>query len=309
MVGQFPFTTFQSPKGTFPRDIFVKDAVHEQYSRAIEEVKQSTLLKQMKSLAARLEKDGVQLFFLVIPSHLALHRDLLPSGPLPPEDEWSELGDPGPEDAYGVYRAVVDSDPKRILDLFKIYRDYRHAHPNELLYVPPDTHWTSLGIAVAVQGMLGLLGQRGMQVSLGTIAFDGFAEPTCDFIVLQTMHLPARYCLSNPELYFTEPRYFLRHDAKKDPISSNGGRLIVVGTSFTERFQHTGYGFGRMLGAALGKKTITSGKIAGGARQGLVDLIGSGFTFERGDTVIWEMPLTNLLSEAKSEVPDVPVKH
>jgi len=306
-VGQFPYDMFQSPKGKTPRRLFARDASDLIYSRAIAETKQNALLLQMTNLAATLDRAGITLVIVLVPLHIAIERDFMPSGSLPPLHQWNELKDPGPEDPYGVYQAIVDSAPLHILDLYKIYRDFRQANPDSPLYFPGDSHWSSLGITVAAQGVLNFLKQRGTEVDVGKVSFEGFGDHESKGQLISFLQLPESYVTSDPDLHWTEPLYILKKDRTLKLAAAGDGRLFVFGTSFTARFNKTGYGFAEMLAAGLGKKLTAWGNPGGGATQSLRYLQHEGFTLRRGDTVVWEMPLEAIQLDREAKIPELPL--
>jgi len=306
-MGQFPYDSFQGAKGKTPRRLFARDANHFMYSRAIPELKQNAFLAQIANLTATLDRVGITLVVVLVPLHIAIERDFVPSGPLPPLNRWNELKDPGPEDPYGVYRTAVESNPLHILDLHKIYRDYRQANPDALLYFPGDSHWSSLGIAVASQGVLSFLKQRETNVGVGKVSFDGFNEEKRKSQLIEYLQLPDAYVTSNPDLHWTEPLYILKNDRKRKLAATNGGRLFVLGTSFTARFIDTGYGFAEMLAAGMGKNLTAFGLAGGGATHGWHRLKYEGNTLRRGDTIVWEMPFESLLTDRDTQIPELPV--
>lgn len=202
------------------------------------------LAQELKTIFRDLDKAGVRTLLLPIPPKMAFYEDEF-NKRLPPSDEWQaesrHVNEIPMESPYQAYRVLTESDPKHIVDLFTTYRHHNPNDPNHFLYVPWDYHWSSFGITVAAQAILESLKSQGIAVGrLGEPRLTGIRPAFFRDTLLYLTQLPDWFLLHSKKFDWREPVYDV------DAVSgSPQGRLVIAGSSYTNRLRGTGHGLGK----------------------------------------------------------------
>jgi len=264
------------------------------------------LASEIKAIVDDLEKQGVHSVVVPIPGKLAFYRSKFPSR-LPPFDEWgagkiierqSERENP-----YELYRTLVTTDPKHVVDLYELYRQALSADPNNLIYVPWDYHWTSYGMNLTAQAVLDHLVKQGIwEGEVGRAKLAELRPAYFQDILLNHLRLPAWYLAHQSRFQWREPLYHL--DGKpKDPTHDPVKRVVVLGTSFTNRLRDTSYSFGAQLHSVLGGTLIYDAEDGRPIRSLGVKQKKHPLILQRGDLLVWEFPFTQLIEGEQKLVP------
>ena len=241
-----------------------------------------TLAAGARPALDRLKALGVTVVPVLVPTKLSLYRDELPYAigkrgrwALPPTDAQ-------PEDPDFVHRLLADGLPEAI-DLYEPFRAFRRTYPDRLLYPPLDYHWTSLGSAVAVDLIARQLMDRGvLSIEPHWIA-EGHRRLTASVLTDQ-YPLPHWYLDRASE--FSSEEEVVRFMTQ--PVTEKGGRLIVVGTSYS---QFPPEGFLGQLRSVFGRRVEAFVRPNNGYAGGFRMMKEAHFKLRRGDVLIWEMPL------------------
>ena len=99
---------------------------------------------------AMLQKEGWTLVVLPVPTKLSLYADLC-SWPRMDKDPLTRRPVPTDraDEVYDALLAGLQTEQIPTIDLRTLYRNYRAAHPTELLFPPGETHWSGIGLKVA----------------------------------------------------------------------------------------------------------------------------------------------------------------
>lgn len=230
----------------------------------------------------RLKALGVTVVPVLVPTKLSLYREELPYSigkrgrwALPPTDA-------DPEDPDFVHQVLTHDFPEAI-DLYETFRAFRRTDPDRLLYPPLDYHWTSLGSAVAVMTIARQMMDRGL------LSF----EPV--WLSEGRRHLSASLLTDQyplPRWYLTRAGEFQSEEEvvrfATQPVTEDAGRLIVLGTSFS---QFPPEGFLGQLRSVFGRRVEAFVRPNNGYAGGFQMMKDAHFKLRRGDLVIWEMPL------------------
>src|SRR5262245_6762763 len=242
-----------------------------------------TLAAGARPALDRLKALGVTVVPVLVPTKLSLYREELPYS-IGKRGRWSlPPADAQPEDPDFVHQLLTEGLPEAI-DLYEPFRAFRRTYPDRLLYPPLDYHWTSLGSAVAVVSIARQLMDRGLLSIEPRWLSEGRR-------ILSGSLLTDQYPLAR--WYLAQAREF--HNEEEvvrfvtQPAPEGAGRLVLLGTSFsTAETPEDFLGqvrsvFGRPLTAFVGPNNGYSG--------GFRMMKDRHRRLQRGDLVIWELPL------------------
>jgi hypothetical protein len=230
----------------------------------------------------RLKALGVTVVPVLVPTKLSLYREELPYS-IGKRGRWSRPPtDAQPEDPDFVHQVLDEGLPEAI-DLYETFRAFRRTYPERFLYPPLDYHWTSLGSAVAVVSIARQMMDRGLLS----------AEPR--WISEGRRHLSASLLTDQyplPRWYLTDASEFQSEEEVvrfvTQPVPERAGRLIVLGTSFS---QFPPEGFLGQLRSVFGRPVTAFVRPNNGYAGGFQMMKDAHFKVRRGDLVIWELPL------------------
>ncbi len=225
---------------------------------------------------------GVTVVPVLVPTKLSLYREELPYSigkrgrwALPPTDA-------DPEDPDFVHHLLAEGMPEAI-DLYEPFRAFRRTNPDRLLYPPLDYHWTSLGSAVAVALIARKMKDRGL-LSVEPVWLSEGRRHLSASLLTDQYPLPRWYLSRASE--FQGEEEVVRFVTQ--PVPAGAGRLIVLGTSFT---QFPPEGFLGQLRSVFGRRVEAFVRPNNGYAGGFQMMKDAHFKLRRGDLVIWELPL------------------
>jgi hypothetical protein len=225
---------------------------------------------------------GVTVVPVLVPTKLSLYREELPYS-IGKRGRWSRPPtDAQPEDPDFVHQLFAQGMPEAI-DLYEPFRAFRRTNPNRLLYPPLDYHWTSLGSAVAVVTIARPMMDRGLLPVEPHWLSEG-RRPVSASVLTDQYPLPRWYLTRGGE--FQSEEEVVRFVTQ--PVTPGAGRLIVLGTSFS---QFPPEGFLGQLRSVFGRKVEAFVKPNNGYAGGFQMMKDAHFKLRRGDLVIWELPL------------------
>src|SRR6266566_5144031 len=176
----------------------------------------------------RLKAQGVTVVPVLIPTKLSLYREELPYS-IGKRGRWSRPPtDAQPEDPDFVHQLLAQGLPEAI-DLYEPFRAFRRTYPDRLLYPPLDYHWTSLGSAVAVDLIARQLIDRGL-LSVEPVWLSEGRRSLFASLLTDQYPLPRWYLTRASE--FQSEEEFVRFVTQ--PVREGAGRLILLGTSFSD---------------------------------------------------------------------------
>ncbi len=233
---------------------------------------------------------GVRPFAVFVPPKTAIERERLPARlPLPklwkPDTGWAEETDAG-------RRLLAAHPPKHWVDLYGIFR---RARQNGEVYVPWDYHLTNYGMAVVTTEIVNLLNSEGESLGEPEIRQVGMRPRDYSDVLISMLNLPDML-LSRPEFGWSEPLYEVRTPGRL----TKWKRVVLAGTSFTDRLDKFGQGLPTLLEKAMHvpvKYLAANGSTADTILKKLVD---KGVKLEAGDVFILEQPLDHILREASA---------
>jgi hypothetical protein len=225
---------------------------------------------------------GVTVVPVLVPTKLSLYREELPYS-IGKRGRWSRPPtDAQPEDPDFVHQMLTQGMPEAI-DLYEPFRDFRRAYPDRLLYGPLDYHWTSLGSAIAVVTIARHLTDRGLLSAEPQWLSEG-RRPLSASVLTDQYPLPRWYLARATE--FQSEEEVVRFVTQ--PVREGAGRLIVLGTSFS---QFPPEGFLGQLRSVFGRRVEAFVRPNNGYAGGFQMMKDAHLKVRRGDVVIWELPL------------------
>jgi hypothetical protein len=239
------------------------------------------LAAAMRPTLDRLAAHGVHVVPVVVPTKLSIYRDELPHE-LDTRSRWTRrpAGDQR-EEPERIHQVIAEQIPEAI-DLYEPFRAFRRSDPDRRLYLPLDYHWTSLGSAVATLEVARVLMERGLLATAPQWLSEG-GRP------LSSSTLTDQYPL--PRWYIARGRDFQGEveDVRfvTSPVDETR-RVILDGTSFSGGRPEDFLG---QLRSVVGRRMVTFARPNNGYAGGFLRMKEIGFTFRRGDLVIWEIPL------------------
>ncbi len=285
-AGRLPAFIFSGRKDPLHR-LYLRDEIRFQFEAARALVEKG-FTPRIRAFIESLEKRGVTVIVLPVPTKIAIDRDRLPRA-LPQDSLWEGKSPRGKEDPYAVYKAYVDAAPEHVVDLHRAYVEYHQLFKSAEIYVPSDTHWSSLGIALAVSEVIKKLKALGWSVREPTIRYVYSSPAVAKFDLLAALELPESYLSTAPQLGWREPMY----DVPPVTDSSSAHKVVVAGSCYAIRLAETdgnepAYGLGAVLGRALGMVSAETNLANVPAAEPLARLVASHWLLERGDLLVWE---------------------
>jgi hypothetical protein len=242
---------------------------------------------------------GVTVVPVLVPTKVSLYREELPYS-IGKRGRWARPPtDAQPEDPDFVHQLLAHGLPEAI-DLYEPFRTFRRTFPERFLYPPLDYHWTSLGSAVAVVSIARELKDRGL-LSVEPQWLSEGRRPLSASLLTDQYPLPRWYMAHASE--FQSEEEVVRFVTQ--PVPEGAGRLIVLGTSFS---QFPPQGFLGQLRSVFGRPVTAFVKPNNGYAGGFQMMKDSHFKVRRGDLVIWELPLCCLNLGAPSIATDFDVE-
>jgi alginate O-acetyltransferase complex protein AlgI len=245
-----------------------------------------------------LTKAGIETVILPIPSKQSLDREILPVE-LEDRNIWKYVPPHQRETIRANYLSVLGIAPQHSVDLFDLYQKHMQLVPDHYLYVPWDIHWTTEGIAVAAQGILGHLKKKGEAVELYPLRDMGLAPLDHSAPLLSSLGLPSYYLRRAPQFQWRESLVTLDHLPEGKPVQ---GRLIVVGSSFCARHSGTQYNLGDQLSKALGRELTMFCAPSTDMEAGAKKMLEQKFSLKKGDIVVYEF-LFSHIPQSSLELP------
>lgn len=236
-----------------------------------------------------LESRGVHVVVVPPPTQASINTKYFE--PLPRMDPWTERKSGERVDARRVYADLVSASPRHIVDIHSIFAKELEENPAIELFGPFNSHWSSLGIALAARGAIAKLREQGWKISLPRLEPAGYSVPHYQHDFLLNLLLPQYFLSRLSAFQWAEPLYRLtetRHENQYFPLVS---RVVLAGTSYSTRFQNTEQSLGGMLAKTLNASLVDfsfDGSWAGGS---LKKMVKEGFRFSPGDLFVWEVPL------------------
>jgi acetyltransferase AlgX (SGNH hydrolase-like protein) len=230
----------------------------------------------------RLKALGVTVVPVLVPTKLSLYREELPYS-IGKRGRWSRPPTDAQREDPDFVHQVLDEGLPEAIDLYEIFRAFRRTYPDRLLYPPLDYHWTSLGSAVAVMTIARQMMDRGL-LSVEPVWLPEGRRPLFASLLTDQYPLPRWYLARASE--FQSEEEVVRFVTQ--PVPAGAGRLIVLGTSFS---QFPPEGFLGQLRSVFGRRVEAFVKPNNGYAGGFQMMKEAHFKVRRGDLVIWELPL------------------
>lgn len=289
-----PDFLFLGPKDPVQR-LYVREEIPFQYPAMRKRI-QEGFVHQIQEAIRFFESHGITLIIVPVPTKISIEREQLPKV-LPADTIWNagwttkEMRQ-GEEDPQLVYRTLVEAAPNHVVDLFTLYQKYKELSPNEELFVPGDTHWSSLGINLAAMGVIMKLRQRGWKIKKPKPHFVKYREPDFKLDLIRPLQLPQSYLTRAPAFHWEEPLYEI------SPLieGSSQGRIYIAGTCYSKRLSKTTFGFGRILGKALRRTPMDASVVMGGAKGAFARMRAQQWALFSGDVLVWEFPIREPMS-------------
>lgn len=241
-----------------------------------------TLAARSRPALDTLKALGVTVVPVLVPTKLSLYREELPYS-IGKRGRWSRPPtDAQPEDPDFVHQMLTDGMPEAI-DLYEPFRDFRRMYPDRVLYPPLDYHWTSLGSAVAVVTIARQMMNRGL-LSVEPVWLSEGRRHLSASLLTDQYPLPRWYLTRASE--FQSEEEVVRFVTQ--PVREGAGRLIVLGTSFS---QFPPEGFLGQLRSVFGRPVEAFVRPNNGYAGGFQMMKDAHFKVRRGDLLIWELPL------------------
>lgn len=287
-VGRVPEFLFLGTHEPYQR-IYLREEVPFQYPVTAGWVREA-LVPHLKRVAAHLEGTGVHFVIVPVPTKISIERGRVPT-PLPADQTWKPARAPasvrsGTEDAYEVYRTVVDAVPGRTVDLFEAFSLYRERHKGAELFVPADSHWSSLGIAVAADAVMKKLRGEGWRLPDFQLEKLRDRRPYYFHDLLAPLQLPIGFLRSSPGFQWHEPLYRLVPE-----VPQYQGKLLLAGTCYSDRLRPLGLSLGKVLAKALHRTLVDASFRNTDALGPLRRIHSEGWLLEPGDLLVWEFAL------------------
>jgi hypothetical protein len=243
-------------------------------------------LRPLREFLSVLDRHGIEVVVVPIPTKLSIYRD---NGPrvLPTENIF-RTQPPCAEDPDANYQQIVNFDP-RVVDVMAAYRSAKRLFPNTLLYWPTDSHWTSAGTIVAAGAVLQKLKSRGWPIAMPTPRYVGPRDLGSGADLIESFKLPKFFIAREPAFRFGDIVYAWQEPLPTTPREPPPGRLILAGTSYSERFQSWKFSFGKLIAEPLHRELIRPDGASGGrAITALQNLNQAGVQLRRGDILVIE---------------------
>ena len=278
-LGQIPFFVLIGRAGD-TRQMFERIEIYTLGYTSDQEIEESVI--EIRQQISDWQRKGAQVIFLPIPSKLSLNRNAMPKS-LPPFTVWEPCKMWKAEAPELVYRSLVTELPGSI-DLFSRFQ--RLLALGQTPYLNDDSHWNSLGIAEAARMVLSEIRPRR---SWNTSVYGGS---------LEGFHFLEEY-LQLPEWFMRRLKF---NGGKEElfgitPQINEGGRVLVLGTSFCYRLSHMELSLGELLKHALGRDLLQFCSAGNGVWGSVEEFESSGVEITRGDIIVWESPVVYILNK------------
>lgn len=236
----------------------------------------------------KLESKGVKVVIAPIPTKISVERELIQHD-LPKIDSTHPQSDLKglKEDSSYNYERLVHSDP-HFVDLLSPLREAQLAHPEENIYRPMDTHWSSQGLAISALAVLKHLDPKG--TSHASIVQTSKSYPKkYDHDFFRMLLLPRAIFRHFPAYSWEENVFNIEHEPRN--LASAHERLVLVGTSYSDCFKGSPHSFGKLLSHHLGRELLQSTDLGNYyAKRSLKKLAKKGYYAQKGDLFIFEFP-------------------
>lgn len=240
-------------------------------------------------LFAEAKCHGVRPFAVFVPPRAAIERNRLPAK-IPPVEIWRPLS-PWREETDAGRRALTGRNPDEFLDLYAVLRA---GLQQEEVYVPWDYHLTSFGEALVTAEIVRKLNASGEALGDPQVRRTGTHGPYHGDILIRLLKLP-NLLLKRPEFAWREPLYEVHTPGKLERWK----RVVLAGTSFTERLDDENLGLRSMVERALHVPVVRKAMNGATFDRALAQLVTEGVRLEAGDILVLEQPLDHILREAK----------
>lgn len=229
-----------------------------------------------------------------VPPKSVIEREELPAR-LPTERLWQPQGPTPPEDTNIGHRVLRARDPELFVDLFKTFEISRNQFPEEEIYVPWDYHLTSYGMSLLTADIVHRLNKRGESLGSPTLVRADSMPPRHDDIIINMLHLPKLVLNSLERFNWREPIYEVHTEGKL----THSKRVVLLGTSFTERLSHDKLSFAHQLERALHVPVVSFTHHGATLETMLESFVGQGDSLGSGDIVVVEQPFDHVLRDSK----------
>jgi len=282
------------------RRIYLREEIRAQYPWS-DSLFEETYANQLRGLIRSAEGHRLEFLVLPIPPKMSVERDEF-GEVLPPSNTW-EKHPPGVEDFAANYRRILDLDRDRFVDIFGTYRDYRSKHGAADIYMPTDSHWSSLGVGLAAQSVLRhLKNHRYPDIAIPELKIVGHDEQPTEGDIVRLLSIPKMFSRRFPEFGWHETYY----DFDLPAAPANARRVVLIGTSYSHYLADTTRGLAALIGKALGRVPVTASSALGGRLIGsLKDLNERGFKLRSDDLVLFEFA-TRQPWQADESLPALP---
>lgn len=272
-----------------PTFVFIRQEIPYQYAMTAREMEQH-YLGQVRPWLQRLTDHGIASLILPMPTKIATERDRLRY--LPEPDAWRVENRDRPVTAHAYIDAIENSLPRATINVQKAYADWKRTGSSDPLFLPGDTHWSALGVAIAARAAIEKLRQNGWDLKAPRVERTDYRSPerAISGDLLAGLLIPKGILERLPEFQWSENFYRLAEVTDHCPL--RGGRIVLVGTSFSAQRNDTPYGFGPQLAHALHCELIDLNIADGGrALSTLKRMRDQGVTLASQDLVILEFAI------------------
>jgi len=277
-------------KGYFIRQghVYLRDEVLFNYRESWARVRDE-FLPGLRAATQTLAGSKAKILLVVVPPKISIEKTM--SRPLAQSDLYAPLVG-GVEDPRSTYEHLLAAVGDSVIpvDLLAEYE----ANSDQPLFPAHDQHWSSRGTAIAARAVINRLRAGG----------EPWPEPKLHY---RKLNDPSRTERFRPPHFSFIPEWFAVREMRKqdreplydlESIAASvrpRGRIILWGTSFSDRQDGTGFSFGEVLAKALGRPLVKFAFPGGGAHGGLEAFGKSDFRLTESDWVIWEFPLAQTL--------------
>lgn len=253
------------------------------------------LTKFVSAQISYLERHGVSVVVVPPPAQSSVHGEYFT--PLPRINPFRAVPSHAGYDPTALYKNFLSTSPRHFVDVLSVLSAYLTSHPDAQLFGPFNSHWTSLGIALASDATISKLRASQSELPTFSIVEAGFAAPHYEHDFLQNLLLPEYFLKSLSRFQWAEPLYQLKGRGAVSRMSIP--RIILAGSSYSTRFKGTPLSLGGMLAESL-KSTLVDYSFDGAwASGGLEKMLAEDFHFMPGDLFVWEIPLKACLYDKK----------
>jgi len=243
----------------------------------------------IRSVIRYASNHGVTPVIVVPPTALSFLRHLAPKK-LPTFSPFQINERPMDEDSYFNYQTLVNEFPTEIPDLYQAYQKHLIKKPGSDVFGYMESHWSSLGIALAAKASIENLRRRGFNLLRPQLSYDGESTPDLDdYDFIQYLHLPLGLIRRQAKFQWREK--FFRLNETVEDNRSNEGRVIVAGTSHAARFIGTPYSLGNIIADSLKRDLIDFSSRGEGLTGSFIRIKLAKFKWKKGDILIWEFPI------------------